>query len=161
VLKVPRDARPGIGDSWRSRGRSPERPFRGLPVIARCLEAVIVRSGQRFADLAAPAHIKSRRVCVWAYRYRSPRYWSLSRAFDRGWVWLAAALQEAFAKPAAALIDMSCFTVACRSTPLALRCVTRTRSSGRSGGLPSPMLAHRTHQAEFGARGLEFLGSWF
>jgi hypothetical protein len=84
VLKVPRDARPGIGDSWRSRGRSPERPFRGLPVIARCLEAVIVRSGQRFADLAAPAHIKSRRVCVWAYRYRSPRYWSLSRGFDRG-----------------------------------------------------------------------------
>ena len=27
---------------------------------------------------------------------------------------------------------MSCLTVACRSTPLAFRCFTRTRSSGRS-----------------------------
>jgi hypothetical protein len=47
-------------DSWRSRGRSPERPFRGVAVIARCLEAVVVRSRQRFADLAAPPDVSAR-----------------------------------------------------------------------------------------------------
>ena len=59
---------------------------------------------------------------------------------------------------------MSCFTVACRSTPLAFRCFTLTRSSGRShcavpclnprtGGLATANAAIRSLQAALSACG--------